>query len=326
MTDIFASLIAALFVGIVFEPRAVEAQEKKVYRLGYLNSTNPTINAPLLNAFRQGLRDVGWIEGQNLSIEYRWADGNADRLAAFASDLVKLRVDVIVTSGNSGVWAARQASSTIPIVAATFTDPVADGLAVSLARPGGNVTGLATQFEALVTKQQQILKETLPKASRVVILVPPGVYLSTLQAAESAARALGLEPHFSEIHDEAALEGAFAAAKIDGAHAIQVLPGPFFVRYRAQLVDLAMKYRLPAVYELRGFADAGGLMSFGPSFTGMYYRAGRYVDRVLKGAKVGELPIEQETRFELVVNLKTAKALGLTIPPSILARADEVIE
>lgn len=326
MKVIFAVLIAALFVGIAFEPLAVEAQEKKVYRVGYLNSTNPTINAPWLNAFRQGLREFGWIEGQNISIEYRWADGNADRLPAFASDLVKLRVDVIVTSGNAGVRAAREASSTIPIVAATFTDPIADGFAASLARPGGNVTGLATLFEALVTKQQQILKEVLPKASRVVILISSGGYPSTRQAAESAARALGLEPRVSEIRDEAALEGAFTTAKIERADALHVLPGPFFVGHRAKVVELAMKYRLPAIYELRVFVEAGGLMSYGPSFPGMYRRAASYVDRILKGAKVGELPIEQATKFDLVINLKTARAIGVTIPPAIVLQADHVIE
>lgn len=332
MKDTFAALIVALFLGILFEPLAVVAQEKgKVYRVGYLNSTNPTINAPLLNAFRRGLRDLGWIEGQNVFIEYRWADGKDDRLPALASELAKLRVDVVVTSGNAGVRAAREVSSTIPIVAATFTDPIAVGFAATLARPGGNVTGLATQFEALVTKQQQILKETLPKATRVVIMVPPtagfSAYSPTIrQAAESAARALGLEARVVETRDEAALEEVFTAAKGERADAVQFLPGPFFVRHRTQVVELAMKHRLPAIYELKVFVEAGGLMAYGPSFTTMYHRAASYVDRILKGAKAGDLPIEQAMKFDLVINLKTARALGVTIPPSILLQADHVIE
>ena len=332
MKGAFAALVVASFLAILFDPLPVEAQDKgKVYRVCYLNSTNPTINAPWLHAFRQGLRELGWIEGQNVSIEYRWADGKDDRLPALASELAGLRVDVIVTSGNAGVRAAREASSTIPIVAATFTDPITLGFAASLARPGGSITGLATQFEALVTKQQQILKETLPRAARIVIMVPPAASFSAYspsvrQAAESAARTLGLEARFVETRDEAALEGAFIAAKGERADAIQVLPGPFFVRHRAQVVELAMKHRLAAVYELRVFAEAGGLMAYGPNFASMYRRAASYVDRIFKGAKAGDLPIEQPTRFELVINLKTARALGIAIPPPVLLQADQVIE
>jgi putative ABC transport system substrate-binding protein len=242
-------------------------------------------------------------------------------------------VDVIVTSGNAGVRAAREASSTIPIVAATFTDPVAAGFAVTLARPGGSITGLATQFEDLVTKQLQLLKESVPKAARVVVMVPPptgfSAYSATIrEAAASAAQALGVQARFvvASDRDEAKLEELFSAAKGERADAIQLLPGPYFVRHRARVVELAMKHRLPAVYELKVFAEAGGLMAYGPNFTSMYHRAAHYVDRVFKGTKPGDLPIEQPTRFELVVNLKTARALGITFPPSILVQADHVIE
>ena len=332
MKRILASLVVAFVFGILFAPRAAQAQEKgKAYRVGYLNSTNPTINAPWLNAFRQGLRELGWIEGQNISIDYRWADGKDERLAGLASELVKLRVDIIVTSGNAGVRAAREASDAIPIIAATFTDPIGTGLAATLARPGGNITGLATQFEALVTKQQQFLKEMLPNAARVAILVPPAAGFSayartTPPAAVSAAQALGVEARVIEVQDEAAIDGTLAAAKREGVDAIHVLPGPFFVRHRTKLVESALKHRLPAVYELKVFVDAGGLIAYGPNFASMYHRAAGYVDRILKGAKPGELPIEQPTKFELVINLKTARALGLKIPQSLLLRADQVIE
>lgn len=244
MKQVLGLLVVALVFGILLAPCGAQAQEKgKAYRVGYLNSTNPTINAPWLHAFRQGLRELGWIEGQNISIEYRWADGKDERLAGLASELVALRVDIIVTSGNAGVRAAREASDAIPIVAATFTNPIADGFAATLARPGGNITGLATQFEALVTKQQQFLKEMLPNAARVAILVPPvasfSAYARTFpQAVVSAAQALGVEVRFIEARDEAAIDGALAAAKSEGVDAIHVLPGPFFVRHRMKLVEV----------------------------------------------------------------------------------------
>jgi len=236
-----------------------------------------------------------------------------------------------VTSGNAGVRAAREASDAIPIVAATFTDPLDSGFAATLSRPGGNITGLATQFEALVTKQQEFLKEIFPSATRVAIMVGPvtsfSAYARTIKpAVESAARTLGVEARFIEVKDETVIDGVLAAAKREGADAIHVLPGPFFVRHRSKLLEAAMKQRLPAIYELKVFADGGGLISYGPNFASMYHRAASYVDRILKGAKPGDLPIEQPTRFELVINLKTAKALGLRIPQSMLLRADHVIE
>jgi putative ABC transport system substrate-binding protein len=280
-----------------------------------------------VEAFRQGLRELGWAEGQNVSIEYRWADGHLDRLPALASELVRATVDVILVAGGPGVRAARQATGTVPIVSAITGDLVATGFAASLARPGGSVTGLAVQFDDLAGKQLQILKETVPKAARVAILLhhttPPSRII--LGAAETAARALGLDGHVLEIRDVTDLEGAFRTAKAKQADAMYVLPSPTFSRHRARLAELAVKHRLPGIYEDKTYVDAGGLMSYGPSFPDLYRRSASYVDRILKGAKPGDLPIEQPTKFELAINLKTAKALGLTIPPDVMARADELI-
>ena len=229
--------------------------------------------------------------------------------------------------GRPGVRAAQQANPTVPIVSAVTGDMVAAGFARSLARPGGNITGGAVQFEELATKQLQILKETVPNVARVAILDDPTVRNAAVQkAAESAAMALGLKPRVFGSRDESDLEGAFRAAKVDRADAMYVLPSPRFARSRTRLAELSVKHRLPGSYEDKSYVEAGGLMSYGPNFPDMFRRAASYVDRILKGAKPADLPIEQPTKFELVINLKTAKALGLTIPPSVLARADQVIE
>ena len=314
-------------VSVISVPLAVEAQQTgKVYRIGYLGNQNPTLNARSLGAFRQGLRELGWVEGQNVAIEYRWADGNLDRLPALASDLVSASVDVILVAGPAGIRAARQATRTVPIVAAIMGDPVVAGFAASFARPGGSVTGSAVQFEDLVTKQLQLLKETVPKAARVAILHHTPSSPDMLKAAEAAARALGLKGRVFEIRDVPDLEGAFRTAKTEHADAMHVLPSTSFSHQRARLAELAVKHRLPGIYEDKAYVDAGGLMSYGPNFPDLFRRSASYVDRILKGAKPGDLPIEQPTKFELAVNLKAAKALGLTIPPSVLARADQVIE
>ena len=309
-------------------PLAAEAQPAgKVYRIAYLANGSPTTSAPSAEGFRQGLRELGWIEGQNVVIEFRWADGNLERLPALASELVRAPVDVLVVAGGPGVRAARQASPTVPIVSAITSDPVAAGFAASLARPGGNITGGAVQFEDLATKQLEILKETVPNVARVAILDDSTVRNVLVQkAAETAAGALGLKSRVFGIRDASDLEGAFRSAKVGRAGAMYVLPSPRFNRSRSHLAELAVKHRLPGIYEDKLYVEAGGLMSYGPNFPDMYRRAARYVDRILKGAKPGDLPIEQPTTFELVINLKTAKALGLTIPPSILLRADQVIE
>jgi putative ABC transport system substrate-binding protein len=322
------AFVSTVALGLLAAPLAAEAQPAgKVYRIGYLGNGNPTQSAPTLDAFRQGLRELGWVEGQNLSIEYRWADGDLSRLPALASDLVRTLVDVILVAGGPGIRAAQQATRTVPIVVAIMTDPVVAGRAASFARPGGSVTGLSVQFEDLATKQLELLKETVPNVALVAILDDHAVRnTDTQKAAEAAARALGLKARVFGIRDVPDLEGAFRVAKAEQANAMYVLPSPTFARHRARLAELAVKHRLPGIYEDKQYVDAGGLMSYGPSFPDMFRRSASFVDRILKGAKPGDLPIEQPTKFELVFNLKTAKALRLTIPQSILLGADQVIE
>jgi putative ABC transport system substrate-binding protein len=314
--------------GALVVPLGAAAQQAgKVYRVGFLGNLKPALVSQELDAFKQGLRELGWVDGQNLSIEYRWAEGDLDRLPPLALELVKASVDVILVAGGAGVRAALQATRTIPIVSAITGDVVAAGFAASLARPGGRLTGLAVQFEDLASKQLQILTETVPTVVRVAILhhtIPPNLVI--LKATEAGARALGLKGRVFEIRDMSDLEGAFRSARAERADAMYVLPSPTFNQNRARLAELALKHRLPGIYESKGYVDAGGLMSYGPSFSDLYRRSASYVDRILKGAKPGDLPIEQPTKFELVINLKTAKALGLTIPPSLLARADRVID
>jgi putative tryptophan/tyrosine transport system substrate-binding protein len=317
-------------LGLLAVPRAARAQRSgQVPRIGYIGNGSPTTPAsPQLEAFRQGLRELGYIEGQTVTIEYRWAEGNVDRLPALAAELVRLKVDVIVLSGTPAIRAAQQATSSIPIVIGVILiNPVDAGFVASLARPGGNITGLASQYEEIVTKQVQLLAETVPKLSRVVFLhhasVPQGV---TARAAVGAADQLGLKTRVLEVSEVAQLEGAFRTARDDRAQALLVLPSPFFNAHRRDLIKLAASYRLPAFYEFKEYVQDGGLISYGPSLPDMWRRAATYVDRILKGAKPGDLPIERPTKFELIINLKTAKALGLTIPPAVLARADEVIQ
>ena len=320
----FMTLIAGGF----FAPLAAAAQPAgKLWRVGYLGNGNPALSAHTRDAFRQGLRELGWIEEQNVSIEYRWADGHLDRFPALAAELLRTPVDLILVAGRAAVLGAREMTRTLPIVSAITGDPVAAGFAASLARPGGNVTGLAVQFEDLASKQLQILTETVPKTARIVILhhsVPPNRVV--LEAAEKAARALGLKGRVLAVRDVSDLAGAFRTAHREQADAMYVLPSPTFNRHRTHLAELAVKHRLPGIYEDDGYVQAGGLMSYGPDFGDLYRRSASYVDRIFKGARPGDLPFEQPTKFELVINLKTAKALGLTIPPSLLQRADQVIE
>jgi putative tryptophan/tyrosine transport system substrate-binding protein len=318
----------ASIVGVVVAPLAIQAQQTaRVFRIAFLSNGNRATSEPAVQAFVRGLREYGWIDRQNVAIEYRWADGNLDRLPALAVDLLKTPVDVVVVAGGPAVRAVRQATRTIPIVSAITTDPVAQGFAASLARPGGNITGSAVQFDSLATKQLQIIKEVLPKADLVAILTHRTVTTDlVLKAAESAARTLALKARVFEIRDASDLEAVFRAAKAEQIDAMYVTPSPTFARHKGRLAELAIKHRLPGIYEDKQYVEAGGLMSYGPSFIELYYRAASYVDRILKGAKPGDLPIEQPTKFELAVNLKTAKALGLTIQPALLQRADQVIE
>ena len=323
--------VGTLAGGLLAIPFAVAAQQAaKVARIGYL-SPSLAASPHLPEAFRQGLRDLGYVEGRNLVIEYRDAEGKADRLPALAAELVALKVDVIVTANNVAILAAKEATRTIPIVFAVAADPVGSGLVTSLARPGGNVTGLSQLAPELVGKCLEQLTQAVPGVSRVAVLRLPGALgerteKDMLKEAEAAARALGVRLQLVEARGPADIDRAFSDMTRARAGALTVLPSNMFLREHRRLVDLAAKNRLPAVYTSREFVDAGGLMSYGANQADMYRRAATYVDKILKGAKPGDLPVEQPTKFELVINLKTAKALGLTIPQSLLLRADEIIQ
>ena len=319
------TFVALVGGGILASPLAGETQQSaKVPQIGVLGNMLPAASAEW-GAFRQGLRELGWIEGQNVAIAYRGAEGNPDRFPALAVELVQLKVDVIVVTGPPAIHAVRNATSTIPIVFVALADPVASGYVTSLARPGGNLTGLASQYEELITKQLQLLKEAVPTISRIALLHHRESWPAILNATETAARSLALTARSLKV-EGVEFEGAFKTARSAHVEAIHVLPSPIFYAHRKRLIELTAKYRLPAVYELKPFVEGGGLMSYGPSINDMFRGMASYVDRILKGAKPGELPIERPTKFELVINMRTAKALGLTIPQSLLMRADQVIE
>ena len=313
-------------IAVLAVPRNTDAQRVgKVARLGYLQGVAPLRERD--DAFRNRLRELGWIEGQNITIEYRYAEGKVDRLAAMAAELVRLNVDVIVTSGTTAVRVAREATSTIPIVMATG-EPVSTGLVASLAKPGGNITGLTHITKDLLGKRFELLKEIVPDTVRVAALLNPTNPGQALFAdeMESSARALALQLRILKLQDPNEFERAFSAIVEWQARGLLVLEDPVFTTHRTQLADLAVRHRLPAVFGNASYVEAGGLVSYGANFTDLYRRTAVYVDKILKGAKPGDLPIEQPTKFELVINLKTAKALGLTIPQSLLLRADEVIQ
>ncbi len=293
-------------------------------RIGILRPGSPP--DPLLDAFRQGLRELGYEEGRNISIEYRWAEGRDERLPGLAADLVRLKVDVIV-AGAGAVEAAKHATTTIPIVMPVSGDPVRAGLVASLARPGGNITGLTSLSGELPGKWMELLKEILPRVSLLAVLWDPASDPSQVKTSEIAARSLGVRLHVLKVGRGGDFEPALADARNHDAGALIVLGSPFFYVHRTRLVELAAKRRLPTIYAQREFVvGSGGLMSYGTDFHHQFRRAATYVDKILKGAKPADLPVEQPTKFEMVINLKTAKALGLTIPPSVLARADEVIQ
>jgi putative ABC transport system substrate-binding protein len=325
------TFIGTLTGGLLAAPLAAEGQQAaKIARIGYL-SPNLAASPHLPEAFRQGLRNLGYVEGRNVVIEYRDAEGKPERLPALAAELVALKVDVIVAPGTPQALAARQATRTLPIVFATAADPVESGLVTSLARPAGNVTGLSILAPALVGKRLELLTQAVPGVSRVAVLWQPGGHdertdKDILKAAEVAARALGVQLQVVEARGPADFDRAFSDMTRARAGALTVLTGIMFLNERRRLVDLTARNRVPAVYGGRDFVHAGGLLSYGPNLADLYRRAATYVDKILKGAKPGDLPVEQPTKFELVINLKTAKALGLTIPPALLQRADQVIE
>ena len=313
-------------------PVAAEAQQvAKIARIGFLLPTNLEASSHVREAFLQGLRDLGYVEGRNLVFEYRSAAGKPDRLAALAAELVALKVDVIVAPNTPAALAAKQATGALPIVFIGAGEPVTSGLVTSLARPGGNVTGLSVLSTELVGKWLELLKQAVPGVSRVAVLWQPGAMderteKDMFKGAEVAARALGVRLQFVEARGPADFERAFSEMTRARAGALTVRPAPMFISERRRLVELAAKNRLPAVYAWREFVDAGGLMAYGPNLADLYRRAATYVDKILKGAKPADLPVEQPTKFELVINVKVAKALGLTIPQSLLLRADEIIQ
>jgi len=323
------ALLGTLTGGLLLAPRVANAQPaRKVSRIGYLTAGSVNSNPGVLEAFRQGLRDLGWVEGQNIAIEYRSAEGRFDRLPDLAAELVRLKVDVIVAVPTPAALAAKNATGTVPIVGVSLTEPVGIGLITSLARPGGNVTGVSYSVGTdIFGKDLGLLKEVVPKVRRVAVLSNPDgpVQPLTISNVKAAARSLGLQLQLVEARGPGDFDGAFAAMTRERAGALLVVTDPVFIPHRARLVGLAAKNRLPSIFTQRADVEAGGLLSYGPNFADMYRRAAAYVDKILKGAKPADLPVEQPTKFELVINLKTAKTLGLTIPPSLLARADEVI-
>jgi len=311
-------------------PLAAEAQQVgKVWRIGLLEYSVPDPDREALwNAFRQRMRELGYVEAQNVAFEPRWAHDDDDRLSKLAAELAGLKVDVIVTAATVSALAAKRATSTIPIVMATGADPVAAGLVANLRQPGGNVTGMTTINTELAAKRLELLKIVAPRASRIAILWDErgSLFRFAVADTEAAAKRAGFTMHSVPVRGPAEIEAAFATVVRGRAGALSIVPSPMFFANRKRLADLAIKHRLPTVVGLREYAEAGGLISYGADNADSFRGAAVFVDKILKGAKPGDLPIEQPTKFELVINLKTAKALGLTIPPSLLGRADEVIQ
>ena len=318
--------LSAVTGGLLAAPLAAEAQQPgKVYRIGYLSTSS---DSPV-EAFRDGLRELGWVEGRDIVIDYRLAEGRPDRLPDLAAELVRLKVDVMVGGGTLVAVAAKNATGAVPIVVIGAGDPVALGLIESLARPGGNFTGLSFSVGMdTFGKELELLKETVPKVRRVAILSNPAnpAHALTIGNVKAAAQSCGVRLQLLEAGEPNQFDGAFAAMAKARAEALLVAAEPMFSLHRARLADLAAKNRLPAAYGYRAHVEAGGLMSYGPRVPDLFRRAATYVDKILRGTKPADLPVEQPTKFELVINLKTAKALGLTIPPSLLGRADEVIQ
>jgi putative tryptophan/tyrosine transport system substrate-binding protein len=317
--------LTMLILSLLVAPLATQAQRPgKLPRIGYLHPG--AASSPLIEAFRQGLHDLGYVEGHNLHIEYRFAEGQFERLPALAAELVQLPVEVLVTDGP-GALAAQHATATIPIVFAVFAAPVEEGLVASLARPGGNVTGLSSRTGELAAKRLELLTEVVPGLSRIAILWNPSRPAYALQITElhAVSARVGIHVEVLEVRSPQEFDQAFRTMGDKEVGAVTVLDDALFFKERTRLATLAVQSQLPAIYGNRGFVEAGGLLSYGPNFSELFRRAATYVDKLLKGAKPADLPVEQPTKFELVINLKTAKALGFTIPPSILFQATEVI-
>jgi ABC-type uncharacterized transport system substrate-binding protein len=321
--------ITVLALLLLLVPVAADPQPAgKVPRVGILWAYSPSVTSILADAFRQGLRGFGYVEGQNIVLEERWAEGRFDRLPSLAAELSRLNLDVIVTASTPAVQAAQQATRTIPIVMTLVSDPVEDGVVASLARPGRNVTGLSLMHPELSAKRVALLKEVVPKLSRVAVLWSPSTasYRKVLGEMQTAANALGLQLRSVEVRGPTDFDSAFSAIVRERAGALVVLPDALFRDHQRRILDLAATSRLPAIYWSRDLVESGGLMAYGANLPDVLRQAASFVDKILKGAKPANLPIEQPAKLELVINMKTAKALRLTIPPSILSRADSAIE
>jgi ABC-type uncharacterized transport system substrate-binding protein len=320
---------AAVLLAVLIAPLSVDAQGTgKIVRIGRLSPLSAETDSPNLDAFRKGLRELGWVEGKSFTIESRFADGKSERLPELAAELVRQRVDLILTGSNPGALAAKKATATIPIVMVTTGDPVGAGIVTSLARPGGNVTGVTAIGQMLNAKRLELIKEAVPGVTRVAVLTNPrSAYTAPfMQERESMVRRLGLQLPVLEATDPGSFEKAFAALATDRAGALLVQTDAMFITHRRRIVELEAKSRVPTVYGDREFVDAGGLMFYGATLAHLYHEAATYTDRILKGAKPADLPVEQPTKLELVINLKAAKALGLTIPRSVIGRADHLVE
>jgi putative tryptophan/tyrosine transport system substrate-binding protein len=311
-------------------PLSAHAQQSAMPVLGFVSfaQREATLQASWYQAFHDGLRELGWVPGRNLGIEYRFADNNPDRLVALARDLVSLKPDVIFVPTRPALPTVKEATTTIPVVFVSLGDPVAEGWVASLAKPGANLTGVAGLSPNLAGKRLELLRELVPSLSKVAVLWNPAnsAEVAAVKATETAALSLGMSLVIERASNPSEIDRAIAAVTQSGAKSIVVLPDPMFLANRAQLVELIRKARLPAIYMETGFVAAGGLISYGPNFTELFRRAAAYVDKILKGAKPGDLPVEQPTKFDLVINLKTATAIGITTPTSILLRANDVIE
>ena len=317
------SVFGALFFALCF---AAQAQPNQTARIGILQSGSSSSSMSRIASFREGLRELGYVEGKNIKIDYRHAEGKTDQFAVLAAELIRLKPDVLVTSGSPGTVALMKATNKTPIVMAAIGDAVGNGFVKSLAQPGGNVTGLSFLDPDISTKRLELLKEAIPRVVRVALLRHVTSGKQSLEATLAASRPLKVQVQVLEIQAPNEFDGAFMAAKKGGAEAINVLASPILFAYRKELVDLSAKHRLPGMYENKEFVESGGLLSYGANLDDLYRRAAVYVDKILKGTKPADLPVEQPTKFEFIINLKAAKQIGLTIPPNVLARADRVIK
>jgi len=323
------TFLCGLTLGTLSAPLATEAQPVgKPVTIGYLGNSSPSLESNLVNGFREGLRQLGYVEGRNLIIKYTWAEGRRDRFAALAEELVGLKPDVILTAGTPGALAAKHATQSIPIVMASAGDPLETGLVTSLAKPGGNVTGHAGPGAEFEGKRLELLKQMVPKLSRVAVLLNPDNPFGaiTWKGVQLGAEPFGVKLQRVEVRGPDDLDRALAAIKASRPEGVLVSPDRFLLAYRAPIVQFVAKNRLPGVFPYREFVQEGGLLAYGPDYVDLFRRAATFVDKILKGAKPADLPVEQPTTFELVINLKTARSLGLTIPQSLLLRADHVIE